>query len=77
MTKAIDENVDHRPEDGAYIWGLFIEGCKWNYDKMELDESDPKVDKNCLNSFLGIVYKVPNNFIGPNAFLQTEFASTL
>lgn len=25
------------------MYGMFLEGAKWNYDSMELDESDPKV----------------------------------
>jgi len=43
------------PEDGAYIWGLFIEGCRFNYDKMLLDESEPKI----LFSKCPIIYLEP------------------
>lgn len=32
-----------KPDDGAYTVGVFLEGCKWDYDKWELAESDPKV----------------------------------
>ena len=32
------------PKDGAYVQGLFIEGAKFNYDEMELDESENKVN---------------------------------
>ncbi len=32
-----------KPSDGAYINGLFLEGCQWNYDTMGLDESSPKI----------------------------------
>ena len=35
-----------KPEDGALIHGLYIEGAKWNTEEMELDESDPKVKFN-------------------------------
>lgn len=31
------------PEDGINVYGLYIEGCKWNYDKRVLDESDMKI----------------------------------
>lgn len=39
----IKNEPETEPEDGAYVYGLFIEGSKWNYDTMLLDESDPKV----------------------------------
>jgi dynein heavy chain, axonemal len=25
------------------MYGLYIEGCKWDYDKLVLTESDPKI----------------------------------
>jgi len=39
----IKHEPSEKPEDGAYIHGLFIEGAKWGYDTMALDESDPKI----------------------------------
>jgi hypothetical protein len=35
--------MDVKPEDGAYVDGLYIEGARWNFDTMLLDESQPKV----------------------------------
>ena len=35
--------VEEAPEDGAIIYGLFLEGAKFDYDKMLLAESDPKI----------------------------------
>ena len=35
--------VIEKPSDGASIFGLFLEGAKWNSDKMILDESDSKI----------------------------------
>ena len=32
-----------KPKDGAYVNGMFLDGCKWSYDTMQLTESDPKV----------------------------------
>lgn len=47
-----------KPEDGAYVWGLFLEGTKWNYKVMELDESDPKVTN--VDIFLLILFIIIN-----------------
>lgn len=31
------------PPDGVYVFGLFVEGCRWCTDKEALEESMPKV----------------------------------
>lgn len=36
------KDVTEKPEDGALIYGLYLEGCKWNYETHQLDDSDPK-----------------------------------
>lgn len=36
-------DCDDPPEDGVYVRGMFIEGCRWNFNTHVLDESEPKV----------------------------------
>ena len=33
------DKVEDRPEDGCYVYGMFLEGARWNYDKHLLDDS--------------------------------------
>ncbi|KAG5862044.1 hypothetical protein JTB14_007295 [Gonioctena quinquepunctata] len=40
--QVMDSAVTKRPRDGCCIWGLFLEGARWNDNKMLLDESNPK-----------------------------------
>ena len=34
------DKVQEKPEDGCYVYGMFLEGAKWNYDKHILDTSN-------------------------------------
>lgn len=34
---------DKAPKDGAFIYGMFLEGCRWDSDLNKLAESAPKV----------------------------------
>jgi dynein heavy chain len=38
-----DTDMMKKPDDGAYIKGLFLEGARWNKTSRVLDESLPKV----------------------------------
>ncbi len=35
-------DVTAKPEDGCLCYGMYLEGCKWDYNKHLLAESDPK-----------------------------------
>lgn len=43
--EALPESIDKTvaPEDGAYVEGFYLEGAKFDYERMSLAESDPKV----------------------------------
>lgn len=38
-----EKDFAEAPQDGVYIYGLFIDGARFNMDTMVLDESLPKV----------------------------------
>eukprot|EP00928_Gymnodinium_smaydae_P010063 TRINITY_DN1377_c0_g1_i3.p1 TRINITY_DN1377_c0_g1~~TRINITY_DN1377_c0_g1_i3.p1 ORF type:complete len:615 (-),score=91.34 TRINITY_DN1377_c0_g1_i3:134-1978(-) len=38
-----EQNPTERPDDGVYCYGIFLEACRWDWDKWELAESQPKV----------------------------------
>ena len=37
------EDITVKPDDGAYIYGLFLEGARWDRTEKVLTESKPKV----------------------------------
>ena len=36
------QEVTEKPESGCMVYGMYLEGCKWDYDTHQLTESDPK-----------------------------------
>eukprot|EP00931_Biecheleriopsis_adriatica_P059470 TRINITY_DN3558_c0_g1_i1.p1 TRINITY_DN3558_c0_g1~~TRINITY_DN3558_c0_g1_i1.p1 ORF type:complete len:4293 (+),score=1112.20 TRINITY_DN3558_c0_g1_i1:173-13051(+) len=38
-----EQHPKEKPENGVFCYGVFLEGCKWDWDKWQLGESDPKV----------------------------------
>lgn len=40
--QVLDKNPTSPPKDGCCIWGLYLEGSRWNPVKKVLDESRPK-----------------------------------
>lgn len=36
------DNITQKPEVGVYVYGLYMEGARWNYNSHMLDESVPK-----------------------------------
>jgi dynein heavy chain len=37
-----DQQVNTKPEDGVYVYGLYLEGARFDYDTMMLTDSVPK-----------------------------------
>ncbi|EOD09925.1 hypothetical protein EMIHUDRAFT_77021 [Emiliania huxleyi CCMP1516] len=54
-------SVSTPPEDGAYIYGLFIEGARWDADVQLLQESEAKV----LFTQLPVVHMLPEQHRKP------------
>jgi len=38
-----EQEPTEKPPNGVYTYGVFLEGCKWDWDAWQLEESDPKV----------------------------------
>ena len=36
------KDIHEKPSDGVYVWGMYLEGCKWDYENHQLADSDPK-----------------------------------
>ncbi|KAG8470448.1 hypothetical protein KFE25_008869 [Diacronema lutheri] len=43
VLKSEKDDLRRGPEEGVYIYGLFLDGCKWDKGKDRLVDSDPKV----------------------------------
>ena len=55
-----EEDVSEPPNEGIYVTGMFLEGCKWNSSAFTLDESDPKIlfDKCPILEILSYEYHI-------------------
>ena len=51
-----EDKIKEGPKDGCYIRGLYIEGAKWDSNKMMLGESSPKV----LFSDIPVIWLIPS-----------------
>lgn len=43
VQKTARENIKEKPEDGCYIYGLFLQGCQWDEEMESLVDFKPKV----------------------------------
>lgn len=78
-----ESKFDKPPEDGVIIYGLFLDGARWNPEKMIIDESLPKVlyDVVPYVSFLlfkGLTktYTTKNKFLHPAWKFEIENSKT-
>lgn len=36
------KDIHEKPDDGVYVWGMYLEGCRWDYGTHLLTDSLPK-----------------------------------
>lgn len=60
--KVIADPEAPAPEDGVYVMGMYMEGCKWDADNFTLAESDPKV----LFTMCPMVWFIPLKAVDKN-----------
>lgn len=36
------KDIHEKPDDGVYVWGMYLEGCRWDYTTHQLTDSLPK-----------------------------------
>ncbi|XP_058476444.1 dynein axonemal heavy chain 3-like [Solea solea] len=74
VTKA-EHSMDEKPEDGAYVRGLFMEGARWDRETMFIGESFPKI----LFDTLPIIKLCPGemaNFKHENIYLSPVYKTS-
>lgn len=51
------EEITEPPEDGVYVYGLFLEGARWDRQKQYLAETQPRVlfDEMPFVSFIFVI----------------------
>ena len=49
------------PEEGFYVHGLYLEGCQWDEEKLQLRESSPKVSLTTYPSHLEILLQISSS----------------
>ncbi|XP_058475903.1 dynein axonemal heavy chain 3-like [Solea solea] len=70
-----EKHMDEKPEDGAYVKGLFMEGARWDRESMFIGESLPKI----LFDTLPIIKLKPgemSNFKHENLYISPVYKTS-
>jgi dynein heavy chain, axonemal len=63
MDQIHHKDLTEKPDDGCYIYGMYIEGCRWDYEKHMLEDSLPKLlytDLPCIHFLPVANRKIPD-----------------
>jgi dynein heavy chain len=60
------EKIKQKPEDGCYVYGMYLEGARWNYNVHKLDHSLNRE----LYSSVPLIHMLPvENRVIPNVYI--------
>jgi dynein heavy chain len=68
------ESIEEPPLDGCYVYGIYMEGCRWDLDSMQLEDSRP----NEMYAPAPVIYFIPtaNYFADPEEYSCPIYKTT-
>ena len=67
------EELEEEPQDGAYVCGLYFEGCRWNYDTGTLTDTQPGETFSLAPAIL--FEPIDHHYVEPDDYLMPLYKS--
>jgi dynein heavy chain len=74
LDTVVPDRIKQKPEDGCYVYGMFLEGARWNYNEHKVDHSLNRE----LYSSVPLIHMLPvENRVIPNGIYQCPLYKVL